>query len=271
MALQFAIIPPLVDLELMNQGRIIFSLGQLCLRYPKYKQFIKQKIEEKWFTILDSGVGDHNDFVDNKQLVDLTAELMPSEVIALDVLFESEKTIDSFNEFIDLMDKAQLLDKVQIMFVPQGRTKDEWVESYLYALEHPLVKTIGMSKLSIPQCFDGKWDNDQNIMQARHKCFDFLVTNDLIHKPLHFLGAGNVIEFTHYNQHPLVRSTDSCFSVLASIYGYQWKSGQTNDRVPTPKDYFTNYSLPKSNQHIFVDNVEVLSTMCGHKTKIHTS
>jgi hypothetical protein len=246
----------------MNQGRRIFALAQLYIRHPEYKQFIQQKRQEGWFIIMDNGTGDF-DLITADELLQVTKELLPNEVIAPDILFDTTQTIEQFESFVEKMDKVGLLDKVDIFFCPQGRTKDEWLECYLYALEHPLVKTIGMSKLSIPQCFDGGWDKDQNIMQARHKCYDFLLDNDLIHKPLHFLGAGNPLEFMYY-EHPLVRSTDSCFSVLAAINNKNWKSMQT-ERIPTPKDYFTNYSLPEDKLHYFVDNVEVLANICNHK------
>lgn len=265
MPIDFCVIPPLSNLPLMNQGRRIFALGQLCLRHPHYLAFIEQKVKENWFVILDSGVGDHNDFVDSPTLVALTELIMPSEVIALDVLFDAEKTIESFENFVELMSNAQLLGKVKLQFVPQGKTQAEWLACYEYGLNHPLVDTIGMSKLSVPQCFDGKWDKDQNIMQARHKCYDHLLANDLIQKPLHFLGAGNVIEFLHY-KHKQVRSTDSCFSVLAAINKLNWKSGQTT-RIPTPSDYFLNYSLPERDYNIFADNVEVLANACGFETR----
>lgn len=260
--LDFCIIPPLANLELMNQGRRIFALAQLYIRHQEYRDFIDLKKQEGWFIIMDNGTGDH-DLITSDELLAVIDVVRPNEVIAPDILFDADQTVLQFELFTDEMERYNLLDKVDLFFCPQGRTQQEWLATYEYALQHPLVKTIGMSKLSIPQCWDGGWDQDQNIMQARHKCYDYLLANDLLQKPLHFLGAGNVIEFKHYN-HPMVRSTDSCFSVLAAIHNFNWKSYQTQ-RIPTPKDYFTNCKLLSDQYGTFTDNVEVLSDMCGHK------
>jgi len=260
--MDFCIIPPLANLSLMNQGRRIFALAQLFIRYSEYADFIMQKKQEGWFIIMDNGTGDH-DLITADELLGVIDTVRPNEVIAPDILFDAAETVLQFELFVDKMEQMGLLNEVDLFFCPQGRTQDEWLATYEYALEHPLVKTIGMSKLSIPQCWDGGWDQDQNIMQARHKCYDYLLANDLIKKPLHFLGAGNVTEFQRY-KHSLARSTDSCFSVLAAIHGKNWKAYQM-DRIPTPKDYFTNWSLSKDQYNIFTDNVEVLSDMCGHE------
>ena len=260
--MDFCIIPPLSNLNLMNQGKRIFALGQLILRHEQYAEFIDQKIKDKWFVILDCGTGDHNDVITNDMLLDITEALMPSEVIPVDILFNKQATIDSCKEFVDKFEQRGLLGKVQIMFCPQGNTVDEWLEAYQFGLDNSYIDTIGMSKLSVPHAWLGKWDNDQNIMQARHKCYDFLLQNDLIKKPFHFLGAGNVIEFSHY-RHELARSTDSCFSVLAAINNINWMTGQTHIRIPTPKNYFTDLLLKDEQIGIFRDNVEVLASMCS--------
>lgn len=258
--MDFCVIPPLANLPLMHYGNRYFLLGQLYLRHESYQQFVDTEMDRSKWSILDSGVGDHNDFIDSETLVELTDIIRPSEVIALDALFDAHQTIENFERFVELIDAKGLLGRVSIMFVPQGKTKEEWMHCYEYALDNPHVNTIGMSKLSIPQCFDGKWDDDQNIMQARQQCYIELLEKELLLKPLHFLGAGNPVEFLDYD-HPVVRSTDSCFSVLAAINNLNWKSGQTT-RIPTPKTYFTDFKLEEKQMPIFLDNIETLSEIC---------
>lgn len=256
--MDFCCIPPLANLDLMTYGDRYFLLGQLHLRHQSYRDFVDTHRDK--FMILDSGIGDF-DSIDLKTLIDLTKEIVPDEVISLDVLFDGNKTIENHKRFVEGMDKAGRLGPVQIMFVPQGKNLDEWLECYRYALESPYVDTIGWSKIGVPHAFLGKFDNDQNTMQGRHKCYDMLLDADLIQKPIHCLGAGNVLEFLHYEGNPLMRSTDSCFSVLAAINNFNWKSLQT-DRIPTPKNYFTDCSLKQEQMSTFLDNVAVLKDMC---------
>lgn len=268
MSIKFACIPPLANLDLMHYGSMYFLLGQLYLRHEQYQDFVNNQMDRSKWSIIDCGTGDHNDLISSEILIELVDIIRPSEVIAVDLLFDAHGTIESFEQFIELLKAKDLLGKISVMFVPQGKTQEEWMHCYEYALLHPYVNTIGMSKLSIPQCFDGGWDKDQNIMQARHKCVKHLIDNDLLQKPLHFLGAGNPIEFMEYD-HPLIRSTDSCFSVLAAIEGYNWKCGQMT-RIPTPKDYFTNYKLDvknPQNYQMFLDNIEYLAGMCHANTE----
>lgn len=265
--MKFCVIPPLANLQLMNQGQMIFALAQLYLRHEEYSDFINKKREEGWFIIFDNGTGDH-DLIEDDILLELVDVLRPNEVVVPDILFDMKATIDHCKSFVDKMDERGLLGKVDIFFCPQGNTQEEWLQSYQFALDNDYIKTIGLSKLSVPHCWlkEG-YNKDQNVMEGRHKCFDFLVENDLLKKPIHCLGAGNPIEFKHYNKHPLMRSTDSCFSVLAAIHGYRWASMQMT-RVPTPKDYFTNYSVDDEAREIVRENLEVLALMCTPESQM---
>jgi hypothetical protein len=259
--MKFCVIPPLANLNLMNQGQMIFALAQLYLRHEEYREFIHQKKAEGWFIIMDNGTGDH-DLVSTDELIQVCKEVMPNEIIAPDILFDKDRTIDGCKEFVDRMIAEDLIGLVDIFFCPQGNNIDEWLECYQFALDNDYIGTIGLSKLSVPHCWlpEG-YNQDQNVMQGRHKCVDYLVEHDLLKKPMHCLGAGNPIEFQRYLKVPLIRSTDSCFSVLAAIHNYRWACSQMT-RVPTPKDYFTNYILDDKQIEVLRENLEILALMC---------
>lgn len=244
------IIPPLSQLNLIEEGDRVFVLAQLWLRSKEYREFIfNQKEKGKWIT-LDNGVGDR-DYVSQDQLLDITQELLPNEVISLDVLFDEESTIYNLNRFIELMKGRDLLNKVEIFAVPQGNNIDTWKRCYTIMLNNPFVKTIGLSKITVPYVY-GQGVDDQGIMEGRHECYKDLKQLDLIRKPIHCLGAGDPREFLKYINDPLMRSTDSCFSVWAAINKLSWEEGNFK-RIKTPKDYFNRLmsekevSLAKSN------------------------
>ena len=119
--MEFYVIPPLSHLDLMNQGDRVFVLTQLWKKSEKYREFVfEQKKAGKWIT-LDNGCGDYDTTTTQEDLLSIVKELMPNEVIPIDVLFNSEATIYNLERFIELMKGEQLLDKVEIFGCPQGR------------------------------------------------------------------------------------------------------------------------------------------------------
>lgn len=235
--MDFYIIPPVAHLDLIKSGKRAFCLTQLYQKHEHYRKFFKQLKTDGWWITLDSGIGDHNP-VTQDELFEATLDLMPSEVIPLDTLFNKSETILNLMDFIHRLKTAGLVYRVQIMGCPQGNTKEEWINCYNYMLNEPAVRTIGMSKLTIPKTWLNKTD-DQGIMEARYLCVDYLLENNLVQKPLHFLGMGSPLEMVKYKElnNPLFRSTDSCNSIWSAMNCQSWFRGHF-DRIQTPKDYF---------------------------------
>lgn len=233
--MQIYIIPPLANPELMAQGDRIFVLCQHYLKNEGYRKAVKDYQDRGYWITLDNGAGDH-DTISPQELLEVTKELMPNEVIPLDILFDTEQTLKNLDEFIEMMREAELLDKVEIFSCPQGATKEDWLYCYKQMLANPHVKTIGFSKIAVPHAW-GTGKEDQGIMEGRHACYDELMEADLIQKPIHCLGAGDPREFLKYKNNPLMRSTDSCFSVWAAMCGTDWSEGDF-ERIKTPKEYF---------------------------------
>lgn len=235
--MEIYVITPIDHLPISNLGNRYFCLAQWVRRSTPYANWYKEKVDRGAWVTLDNGVGDHDSITADK-LYEAMLQVMPSEVIALDVLNNKDATIFNAIELINRMYEDDLLGTIEIMFVPQGNSMEEWLDCYMWALKEPNITTIGMSKLAIPHCFLGAVNKDQNIMEARHICFDILLENDLVEKPLHFLGAQDPREFIKYKDHPLCRSTDSCFTVWAGMKGVLWDQGDFT-RHPTPDGYFT--------------------------------
>jgi hypothetical protein len=238
--IDFFVIPPLTHLELMDYGDRFFCLAQLYKKSEEYRAFFKQRVAEgKWVT-LDNGVGDH-DFISQDELFAIMKDLMPSEIIPLDVLKDGDATFRNAVEFILRMREEGLLGKIQTMCVPQGNDLEEWLECYIKLSNLKEVDTIGMSKIGIPWVVS-RSTKDQNIARDRNVIFDYLTNEELLRKPMHFLGAGSCTEFEHYKGSPYVRSTDSCFTVFLGMQGVKFEPG--HKRIPTPRDYFEREISP---------------------------
>ena len=165
--MEFYIIPPSSNLDLIRLGQRAFCLTQLYVKNEEYRKYFQQLKSEGWWITMDSGIGDHNP-VTQDVLFEAMKDLMPSEVIPVDTLFNKYETLQNLDDFIKRLIQESLLDKVEIFACPQGQTKEEWLECYTEMLSNPHVKTIGMSKLAIPYTWNGNASNDQGITEARH-------------------------------------------------------------------------------------------------------
>lgn len=251
--MKFYVIPPVANLNLMLMGDRIFVLAHLYLKYPKYREFVNARRDAGWFITLDNSAAERS-LVTEDVLIDLVKTIRPNEVIAPDVLFDARQTLKNLESFIIRLDKEDLLNEVEVFGVPQGSNKDEWFVTYCEMANHPFVQTIGLSKIAVPKCFLNE-GNDQGIMRARQMCVAELIEQDMLVKPIHCLGMGDINEFSFYRDMPLIRSTDSCYSVLAAMHGIKFVEEDGGiKRIPTPHDYFemklTEQSFPIAESNI---------------------
>lgn len=234
--MDFYVIPPNSQMELMNKGDRYFCLSQIYLRNEEYRNFFKARVAEgKWVT-LDNGAGDH-ETVTKEQVLEIARELQPSELIPLDILFDGKSTLENLKWTLDAMSKDEKLKHIEVFACPQGQDIFEWLDVYEYMLDNDKVSTIGMSKLAIPWVMSGVKFGDVGIAKDRNDMYQILKQANLIKKPLHFLGAGEAWEFKMYKGDPLVRSTDSCFTVWSGMNDQKFGTEEYT-RIPTPHDYF---------------------------------
>lgn len=259
MSLEIYVIPPRSSVELMDLGDRYFCLAQQYLSDENYRNFFKQKVAEgKWVT-LDCGTGDH-DPVSKEGLLQVARELKPSELIPLDVLFDSSQTIKNLVWTIKQMQYDPELKDIEIFACPQGRDFKEWLDCYDFMLCCPEVKTIGLSKIAVPWVVS-RSKGDENIARDRNKMYQYLKLNGYIKKNLHFLGAGEPWEFQMYKSDPLCRSTDSCFTVLGGLMGEDFTKAEYK-RIPTPKNYF-DLDVPKEALKLIKSNIRIWKSQCS--------
>lgn len=265
--MKYYVISPVSNLDPMKLGDSFFVLAHLWVKYPNYRETIlrfKSEFPEKWVT-LDCSAAERA-LVTEDVLIDVCHQLMPNEVIAPDVLFNTTKTVLNATTFRSRMQAEGLLDEIDIFFCPQGSDQQSWLEAYVWGLDQPWIKTIGLSKIAIPRAWLGQTDDDQDIKQARHKCYDYLVANKLLRKPIHCLGMGDPTEFSHYTN-PMVRSTDSVFPILAASMKQDFRKDSAT-RVATPHDFLERYDMSHIDLKLVKSNVAFLQKECrGYHTR----
>ena len=244
--MKFYAIPPNKHLDLMDNGDRYFGLAHHYVQDENYKRtFLKiRNRSPKAFITIDCSSAEHS-LVTEEVLLKIVSELKPDEVIAPDVLFDKEQTLKNFSSFIGKMLEKGLMSHTSIFACPQGSTKEEWLECYKTMVMNPFVKCIGLSKIAVPKCWNNaEWDTQ--IAISRNQCIQELMEKNLLLKPVHLLGMGEHDEFDFYlkNKVPNIRSSDSCYTILAAINGIDFEKGDTT-RVPTTNAYFDKTLTPE--------------------------
>ena len=257
--MEFYVISPVSDLTPMKLGDRIFALAHLWVQFPHYREFILEQKEEGKFITLDNSAAERA-LVTEDVLINVCKELMPHEVIAPDVLFDKQQTITNAITFRDRMKEEGLLNKIDIFFCPQGKTKEDWLEAYEWGINQEWIDVIGFSKIAIPQAWLEDFKDDQGIKEARHMAYDYLLERDMLKKPIHCLGQGSYTEFEYYD-HPMMRSTDSVYPVLAAAHGVDFtKDSET--RIPTPHNFLETFDMQNVDMNLVQSNVEMLKKSC---------
>jgi hypothetical protein len=243
---------------MMDNGDRYFGLAHHYYGNEKYKRHflaLKNRSPKVWIT-LDNSAAEHS-LVTEDILLDIVAELKPDEVIAPDVLFNKEETIKNFKSFVAKMYNKGLLSHTSIFACPQGSTKEEWLECYFQMVANPFVKCIGLSKIAVPKCWN-QAEGDTMIGVSRNQCVEDLSKKHWLVKPLHLLGMGEHDEFDYYikNRTPNIRSSDSCYTVLAAINGIDFEKGDTT-RIPTTNAYF-DVTLTEEQKELAKKNLNFL-------------
>ena len=258
--MKFYAIPPNNHLELMINGDSYFGLAHHYVQDSNYRQHFLEirKNNPRAFITMDCGAAEHS-LVTEEVLLEIVKELRPTEVIAPDVLFDTDQTLENFRSFVSKMKERQLLMNTWIFACPQGSTKEEWIECYKQMISEESVSCIGLSKIAVPKC----WNNatgDTMIANSRNQCVQELIDNNLLQKPVHLLGMGEHTEFDFYLENKIsnIRSSDSCYTVLAAINGIRFAEGDTT-RIPTTNDYFS-VTLTDKQKDLAKENIEYLKT-----------
>lgn len=258
--MDYYVISPLSDLEPMKLGDRIFALAHLWVQSEEYREFILARQLEGYFITLDNSAAERA-LVTEDVLIQICHDLQPNEVIAPDVLFDKSATMENARKFKKRMDEEGLTGHIDIFFCPQGKTKQEWLEAYMWALSQDWISVIGFSKIAVPNAWlEGVVIDDQGIKEARHMAYDYLKDMGALLKPIHCLGQGSYTEFEYYD-HPMMRSTDSVYPVLAASAGIDFRE-DSETRLPTPHNYLETYDMSNVDMDLVKSNIEMLSQSC---------
>lgn len=256
--MKFYLIPPNKHLDMMHLGDSYFGLAHHYVQDADYRNyFLKLRAQyPNAFITMDCGAAEDS-LVTEDILLNIVKELKPNEVVSPDVLFDKKQTLANFYSFLLKMEKYNFLEHTSVFACPQGQTKDEWLQCYYTMMTCPNVTCLGLSKIAVPKC----WNNvtgDRLIGKSRNECVAELQKLNFLRKPLHLLGMGEHNEFDFYlnNSIPFIRSSDSCYTVLAAINKISFSKGNIQ-RIPTTNAYFET-SLSEEQMSLAKENINHL-------------
>ena len=214
-----------------------------------YVKYFKTKSQEGKFIILDNSAYEIGNLEKSNasgsglgpELVLRAAEILePSIVICQDVLCDKDATLEATKYFINQVKKKGLFAKFQLMGVPQGRTKDEWLSCYEEMLKIPEINQIGFSKISVPVSFLQDQKSPGCVTAARLLCTGAVDELFKVKKPAHLLGGDNKLahELSQQARYKWIRSNDSSAAVQYGIFNqvFDTTTGMIPDIITAKPD-----------------------------------
>jgi hypothetical protein len=234
MVIDVAVIASLTHLhDLAACGSIDMALTHLALRHPGYAAYHAARAAAGGTVILDNGAYELADTLGSGLGAGpvLTAATLTgaAEVVCTDVLYDGPATITATRRFLT---QAAETTGLRFMAVPQGSTRAEWLACYDALTALPGVHGIGISKLSVPRCWDA------GIAPARLACVAGLHRHGTPPKPLHLLGGDGCLpaELRAHRErgHDGVRSSDSSAAFWYARCGIPLDPASTIMARPAP-------------------------------------
>lgn len=229
--IDIAVIASLAHLDdIAAHGTIDMALTHLALRHPRYARYYAARAAAGRTVILDNSAYELGTGMGAEPVMTAARLTSASEVICTDVPYDGPATIAATRRF--LTQATDLPGTIQLMAVPQGSTRDEWLACYDTLTALPGVHSIGVSKLSVPRC----WNDD--LAAARLACVAELHRQGTPPKPLHLLGGDGCLPaelHAHLDRgHQAVRSNDSSAAFWYARCGIPLDTASCHMAVPAP-------------------------------------
>lgn len=206
-----------------------YFLVHLFEENEEYLAKAHECVEKGRETILDNSIFELGHAWDASRFAHWVKEMKPTYYIVPDVLDDCDKTIDSFerfmNEYPDLPGKT--------IAVAQGRSYNDLVLCYNYLVNDARVDKIALS-FNHPFFQDLPWDGNKyyKMMHGRQETLDRMIREGVINKnkPHHLLGCGLPQEFKAYIDLNWIDSLDTSNPVIHGIKDIYYSSEGLTDK-----------------------------------------
>jgi hypothetical protein len=268
--IDICVIPPFSNLPLSELGDRDFCLVQ-NLKIKNYHRYYQEAVISGRWVILDNGTHENRAPAQTiGELIGWALDLEVAEVVAPDVLYCCDGTINLTNLFFDKVAK-QVGPEIgfQVMGVAQGQSFDEWLHCYMMFYQDPRIDTIGITYDTPEEYRFGEYKDADNLPQKymvdRARKLEMIEKYNLTKKPIHLLGMINLLELIYVAfKFEFVRSWDSSNTIIRALLDKSYndysslveRHGKTELKEKYGIDYFQTemtldqYALAKENIRI---------------------
>lgn len=245
-----ALIPPIPELARYGTGDFHLLLTHLLID-PAYEQHYLDQRRKGAYLILDNSAHEYGEGDKALDLMRKAANIGAQEVVVPDVLFDAERTIERAVQAHEAWYEGRqtgMLDLAPaLMYVPQGKTIEEWEEcmAALISIHHHSTRHHSVRQacvLGISKDYE-MWDGGIERL-IEEKVVPFLVAQKVKYGQMphvHLLGWGRQLWAlrTVAERWPWIRSTDSAKPFVYALKKTYLESNGKVPRYPTrPRNYF---------------------------------
>jgi hypothetical protein len=210
--------------------------------------------------IVDNMIYEKEKAVDIDVLIEKAKLVNATEIIAPDVLYDGEATVNTTTRFIDCLSKQEL-SRFDIQAVIQGKNLADVLNCTLRLYKIPEITTLGFSCLAIPHVMCSITNTD-DVMTNRVMFINWLAASGVLNgiafedlKQYHLLGLGNnVAELTYMKR--MFRSCDSSLPFVMAQYGVPLVEGLGDYSIKERHHNMEN-SLNESQLQLAKQNIEL--------------
>lgn len=220
--MKFAAISTVPNIKLSKHGTMNMALAQ-HVDDEQYANYFRNSSKH---TIMDNGACE-GEQIEVSKVEDLAHKINADDVVVHDSPYDMKETLELVDVFFD---EFQHTEDFNFVGVPQGSNAAEWIDCFKAMCRDDRIDVIGLSKLSIPVCFEDVVGTD-NLMLTRLSAIQHIVEYGYTDKPVHVLGLDEPIELAVIKKYPFIRSCDSCLPILCGKEGINIEAKYTGRGV----------------------------------------
>ena len=171
-------------LELSSYGDMYLVSASEILKHKENIDFYRKRSNNKYLIL-------NSDGLKQEEILELAKELRVDEIIAPYVLFDRSQTLKNILDFVYSFDKPN---EYNIMAVPQGKNKKEYLNSFDELHGEYEIDRIGLCAEIIKKCFKGR-----NLAESRWNAIQDIMCG-LTSKPIHLMGCEEPREIVRIQQ-----------------------------------------------------------------------
>ncbi|MEV6525035.1 hypothetical protein AB0M43_24065 [Longispora sp. NPDC051575] len=261
-SIDLAVIAPIPHQRALSaRGPIQMALTHLVLESEPYADYFAERSAAGVRVILDNSAFELEETTGQglaaEHVLAAAERIDATVIISHDVLYDGPATVASTTAFLREVAGREF----EVMAVPQGRSRKEWLACYRALCDLEGVHSIGLSKLSVPASFGAP------NAEARLECVGLLLQQDPW-LPMHLLGgdrslAWELREHRKRGHSEVVKSNDSsaAFWYAACDLPIDPITGRAERDTPTKPDLYS--PIGDDRLAVAVAHVAVLRTAAG--------